>query len=138
MKTLVLYYSYTGNTKRIALELAAKEGADSAEILDARRPGKFRAYTAGIFAVIKGKAWPMQPLDVDWSAYDRIILCAPVWASNPPPVVISALALLPEGKSVDVKLVSASGKNECKERLEGILSGRGCTLIGIEDIKVGR
>lgn len=135
MKTLVLFYSYSGNTKRLVNELAAKESFDIAEILDVRRPGKFKAYTAGCFAAMKGKAWPIRPLSADFSAYDRIILLASVWAGHPAPPVYAALELLPEGKSVEVKMVSGSGDCGCEERLRRIIESKGSTLAGFENIK---
>jgi len=135
MKTLVIYYSYSGKTKTIAVELAEKESFDIAEIKDVRRPGKLKAYVGGILAVMRGKAWPAKPLEVDWTAYDRVMLLAPVWADNPPPVVLSALQQLPEGKTVDIKMVSMSGKSNCKERLESAINAKGNVLGNLEDIK---
>ena len=136
MATLVLFYSYSGKTRSIAQEFAAKESAGIAEIEDVRRPGKLKAYIGGILAVIRGKAWPMRPLEVDWTAYDHVILLTPVWADNPPPVVLSALKQFPEGKTVAVKMVSMSGNSDCKERIETIIKSRGSILEGIENIKV--
>ena len=136
MKTLVIYYSYTGHTKALATVLVAVESADVAEIKDVVRPGTFKAYAAGCFAAIRGKTWPIQPLDVDWEAYDRLILMSPVWASSVPPEVNSLLTRLPEGKSVYVKMVSKSGHSECKSRLETIIKAKSGTLDGFEDIKV--
>ena len=78
MKTLVMYYSYTGHSKTRAHSLAKKESADIAEINETKRPGKLKAYSAGCFAAISGKSWPIQPLGVDLAAYDRIILFSPV------------------------------------------------------------
>ena len=134
MKTLILYYSYTGNTRAIAEELAKNESADIVEIKDVKRPGKIKAYTAGILASIRGKAWKIQPLSVNMTDYDRLILLSPVWASNPPPAVNALLELLPADKTVSVKMISQSGKSECKERLESILTNKGCTLESLEDI----
>ena len=134
MKTLVLYYSYSGNTKNVAREAATVESADIAEIFDRSRPGKLRAYTAGIVASIRGKAWPIQPLGVDLSAYDRLIMLSPVWASNPTPAFNAALKLLPEGKTVAIKMISASGKSECKERVESVITSKGGTLESFEDV----
>jgi len=134
MKTLVIFYSYSGCTKALAATVAA-EGHDTVEIRDARHPGKFRAYSVGCFAAMRGKAWPIQPLDAELAAYDRLILLAPVWAGNPPPAVNALLERLPEGKAVWVKLVSSSGKSSCKARLEALIAAKGCSLESFEDIR---
>ncbi|MCL1848914.1 MAG: hypothetical protein FWF83_04485, partial [Clostridiales bacterium] len=105
------------------------------EIKDVSRPGIFKAYTAGIFASIKGKAWPMQPLDADLAAYSRYILMAPVWAGNPPPVVNDFLEILPSGKAVAVKMIAASGKSDCKERISKTIEAKGSSMESFEDIK---
>jgi flavodoxin len=135
MKTLVIFYSYSGKTKSIAGEIAAKESADIIEIKDAKRLGKLKAYTTGIIASMRGKPWPIQPLDVDFTKYDRLILLAPVWADNPPPAFNALLEILPEGKAVSVKMVSMSGKSNCKERVEASITVRGGVLESFEDIK---
>lgn len=135
MKTIVLFYSYSGNTKAVAEELAGKENADIAEIKDVKRPGKFKAYTAGCFAAMRGGAWRIQPLGVDLSAYDGLILLSPVWAGNPAPAFNAALERLPQGKTVSVKMISASGKSSCRERLETAIKAKGGVLESFEDIK---
>ena len=138
MKTLIIFYSYSGSTKAIAEELAAAESADIKEIKDLKRLGKLKAYTAGIFASIRGKAWKIQPLNVNMSEYDRLILLAPVWADNPPPAFNAFLELLPEGKTISIKMVSMSGKSNCKERLERAIIAKDCVLESFEDIKVNK
>jgi menaquinone-dependent protoporphyrinogen IX oxidase len=135
MRTLILYYTYSGNTRKIAAGLAATESADIAEIKDLKRPGKLKAYVAGSFAAMKGKAWPIQPLDANLADYDRLILMAPIWAGHPAPAFYSAVGLLPEGKAVVLKMVSASGKSSCQERLEAMVQEKGCQAEGFEDVK---
>jgi len=135
MKTLIIFYSYTGHAKARAEALATAESADSAEIKDVRRPNKLKAYTVGCFAAMRGKSWPIQPLNADMAAYDRLILLSPTWASNPPPAIHALLAQLPEGKTVAVKMVSASGKSGCKERMEATVKAKDCTLESFEDYK---
>jgi len=135
MKTLLVFYSYTGNTEALAKTLAAVESADATEIKDVVRPGKLKAYFSGCFAAIRGKAWPIKYLDTDLLAYDRIILMSPVWAGNPPPAVNTFLARLPEGKSIFVKMVSGSGHSSCRERIEITVKARGSSLDDFEDIK---
>ena len=135
MKTLVVFYSYSGNTKKIASELAANEAADICEIKDISRPGIIKAYTKGILDTVRGKSRPIQSLNTDLAAYDCLFLLSPVWAGNPPPPVNAALEKLPRGKTVSIKMVSASGKSDCKERLEKVLAAKGCVLADFEDIK---
>ena len=136
MKTLILFYSYSGKTKAIAQELATEEAVDIAEIKDIKRPGKLKAYTAGIIAVMRNKLWPIQPLNVDLAAYDRLILLAPVWAGKPPPPFSSVIELLPSGKLITIKMVSMSGKSDCRERLDAAIKAKGSELESFEDIKV--
>ena len=137
MKPLTIYYSYTGHTKALAEETATKESADLAEIKDRRRPGKVKAYSLGIIAAIRGKAWPIEPPRIDLGGYERIILLAPVWAGNPAPAVNALLETLPGGRSVSVIMVSGSGKSECRERLEARIKAKGCVLESFEDVKKG-
>jgi len=135
VKTLIIFYSYSGHTKAIAGELAANESANIAEIKDKKRPGVLKAYVVGCFAAIRGKAWPIQQLDAVLTDYDRLVLLAPIWASNPPPAFNAMLELLPKGKSIVVKMVSGSGESRCKERLEAIIKSKSCILESFEDIK---
>ena len=134
MKTLVVYYSYSGHTKAIATELAARESADIAEIKDVKRPSGMKIWTAGIVASIRGKSWPIQPLGVDCAQYERLILLAPVWADNPPPAFNAFMAQLPEGKTVAVKMVSRSGKSNCVKRLEAEIKSKGGVLESFADL----
>jgi flavodoxin len=135
MKTLHIFYSYTGHTKAIAQKSAAEGPADNVEILDVKRPGMFKAYTAGCYASIKGKAWPIKPLGADLSAYDRLVLLSPIWAGNVPPAVNSFLENLPGKKTIAVKVVSASGKCSCRAKIESIVKSKNCSLESYENIK---
>jgi flavodoxin len=135
MKTLILFYSYSGKTKAIAEQLAAEKSADLAEIRDVKRPGTLKAYLAGCPAAIGGKAWPIQMLEVDMAGYDQLHLLSPVWAGNPPPAVTAVLEKLPAGKTVAVTMVSASGGSNCRERVEAAIVAKGCTLAGWEDVR---
>jgi len=136
MNTLVIYYTYSGSTKAVATEYAANESADIIEIIEKKRPGKLKAYTAGIVASIRGSSWQVQPLETDFTKYEKLVLFAPVWASNPPPAFNAMLKQLPSGKTVSIKMVSRSGVSECRERLEAVIKDAGSELADFEDIKV--
>ena len=135
MKTLIIYYSFSGRTRAIAKELAAKESADIVEIKDVKHLGRLKAYTAGIVASVRGKAWPIQPMGANFALYDRLILLAPIWANNPPPAFNAMLVRLPAGKTVSVKMVSMSGRSNCKDRLEKVIRTKGSIMDSFENIK---
>lgn len=81
MKALTLYYSYGGNTKRIAELIQKETGGDIARI-DTVVP-----YSGDYDAVVDqgqrenadGFCPELKPLDLDLSAYDTLILGSPVW-----------------------------------------------------------
>jgi hypothetical protein len=131
MKTIILYYSYKGHTKARAEELAKAEAADIVEIKDKKRPNLIRAGYGGF----RNKPWAIEPLSVDLTQYDRIILMSSVWAGHPTPAFNAVLADLPSGKNVDVKLVSGGGATKCQDKIRTALSARGCEMTSFEDIK---
>jgi flavodoxin len=136
MKTLVIYYSFSGSTKEIAEKYAKEKSNDIIEIKDEKPLAKFKAYTTGILAARNGTAWAIKPIDVDYSSYERIVLLAPVWANNPPPAFWAYMKQLPFNKTISIKMVSMSGKSNCKDRLSAIIEAKSCRLESFEDINV--
>lgn len=81
MKTLILYYSYGGNTKRIA-EMIQKEIGGDIVRLDTVVPydGDYdTVVNQGQRENAKGYCPELKPLHIDWKAYNTIILGSPVW-----------------------------------------------------------
>lgn len=134
MKQLILYYSYTGNTKAYAQELAATLGADLCQVQEVKRKGTLAAYTAGCIQAMGCKQVPIKPLEAELAGYDRIILAAPVWASRQAPAINSAIGLLPAGKEVALHLVSASGGGK-SDKMQALVEQRGCTVTEVKLIK---
>jgi flavodoxin len=135
MSTLILYYSYTGNTRVKALALAQKESYDIAEIIDKKRFSKLKTFFVGCPKAISGKPSPIKNIGVDLAKYDHIALMSPVWAGNPPPAVNAALEQLPPGKLITVTMVSSSGKSNCHERIRTVIEQKGSTLESFADTK---
>ena len=81
MKSIIIYYSYGGNTKRIANMIHEKKGYDMVEI----KP--VTSYTNNYQKLVDGEENKMhqeevveiEPIHVDLSNYDTIILGTPVW-----------------------------------------------------------
>lgn len=81
MKTLILYYSYDGNTRKIAEKIREKTGGDLAEI-ETVTPyeGDYNSVVdQGQREVNAGYMPPIKPLTVDLSEYDKIYFGTPVW-----------------------------------------------------------
>ena len=134
MKELVLFYSYSGNTKKAAEKFAQDNNFDICEVVDEKRPNKLAAYTAGIVKVIKNSGRKIKPLDVKFEDYDIINVFSPVWANHVTPSIVSAFKLLPSGTKIKLFMVSASGKSGQESQSKRV-TDLGLELIGYEDIK---
>ena len=81
MKTLILYYSYLGNTKRIAEMIQKEIGGDIARIetVVPYDSDYNKVVNQGQAEVNRGYMPKLKPLDIRFEDYDRIILGTPVW-----------------------------------------------------------
>jgi flavodoxin len=111
MKTLVVYYTRTGNSKFAAETVAAELGADVEEVVDLKnRKGRFAFLPAGRDAM-QGKLTEIaerkrNPLD-----YDLIVIVQPVWAGSPTPAIRTYLKKNDlSGKKVALFFSDASDK----------------------------
>lgn len=118
MKTLIVYYTRTGNTRRCAELLAKETGADVEEIVDnTRRDGIFGYMKSGFQAAmritVKIEQTKKEPKD-----YDMVILCTPVWANNITPAIRTYL----KGNNLENKkvalLITHGGSGEKKTERE--------------------
>ncbi len=92
MKTLVVFYSRDGLTKKVALSLADLLQADSEELVDLTdRRGIWGWLYAGRDA-LKRRLTKLQPLGRTPDAYDLGIIGSPYWAGNMAPAVRTFLA----------------------------------------------
>ncbi|MBD3355247.1 flavodoxin [Candidatus Woesearchaeota archaeon] len=86
MKTLVVYYSRTGNTKKVAEDIAKELKADVDEIKDkAKREGFFNYFKSGYHAARK-KLTEIGTAK-DPFKYDLVIIGTPVWSWTVTPAV---------------------------------------------------
>lgn len=81
MKTLVVYYSYGGNTRGVAEQIQRATGADIAEIKTAEPyTGSYDdVVDQGEREVRAGYKPAILPLEKDIADYDTIVLGTPVW-----------------------------------------------------------
>ncbi len=82
MKSLVVFYSRTGTTKRIGETLAQLLACESEELVDTKkRSGPLGFVSAGRDAQAK-KLTTLADISHDPALYDLVILGTPIWAST--------------------------------------------------------
>jgi len=135
MKTIILYYSWSGKTKALAVKKAGEIGADIEEITEVKRPSGFGAFFVGAPKALKRKTVNIKPIVVDLKFYDQIIVMAPVWASYPAPAFNNIVEAIPSGKKVEIIMISASGgTKKSAEGTKKLFTDKGCEVAGYTDI----
>jgi flavodoxin len=87
MKTLVVYYTRTGNSKFAAETIAAELGADVEEVIDLKkRQGKLAYMSCGRDAMSE-KETEIVATKRNPAEYDLIVIAQPVWAWSPTPAI---------------------------------------------------
>jgi flavodoxin len=136
MKTLVLFYSFSGSTRKLASQKAAETGANIEEIIETKKMSVLKAYTAGIYKSVKRKKAQIQPIKSQLNSYEKIIIMSPVWAGKPAPAFNSIAELLPSGKKIELVMVCAgSGTKSSAEGTKNLITARGCEVTDYTDIK---
>lgn len=134
MSTIIIYYSYSGNTHKYATELAKKENADIYEIKDIKRPGKFKTFIIGCPKAMGHKTFQVETINIDFSKYDRYIICSPIWAGHPAPEINNVFEVLPKGSNLELHMISSSG-NSSKDTMIEWLKGKGFNITKYIDTK---
>jgi len=135
MKTLILFYSYSGNTREIANKKAIELNADIEEIFDVKRPNWFN----GSWYAMKRCKTPIKPLNSNLNDYDTIILMSPIWASSPMSALNSVIDMLPSGKEIQVMMVTGGGNSkDSKDKTIEFIKEKGCEVVSYVDISAKR
>ncbi len=84
MRSLIVYYSMSGNVKKTAERIAAKTGADLLELIPVKAyPDKgAKKFIWGGKSALMGAKPALQPYSFDAARYDTVIFGTPVWASS--------------------------------------------------------
>jgi flavodoxin len=91
-KILVVYYSRSGNTKKVSEDLAKRLGADIEQIVDKKdRSGTGGYFIAGKDAMM-GNLADIEPLKKDPAQYDLVIIGTPIWSWDMTPAVRTYLS----------------------------------------------
>ncbi|NPV87975.1 hypothetical protein HPY42_00395 [Coprothermobacteraceae bacterium] len=110
MRTLIVYFSGSGNNKRVAEKLADLIKADIERLDDGQR----RCFFRDGFQAATQKTVAIKQLTKDLDYYDDIVLVTPVWAGNLPAAVRTFLLNYKDrllGKRVWLASCSGSGED---------------------------
>jgi flavodoxin len=127
MKTVILYYSRTRKTAKVAKTLAEQIGADSIEIIDFKdRMGAINYIKSTIDALRENKTH-IKPEKLDLTEYDLVYIGTPTWAGKPAPAIITMIDRC-DLKDKDVILFSTMGNNggeKVNDRMKEKIEARG-------------
>ena len=92
-KTLIVYYSRTGNTKAVCESLAKEIDADIVEIKDLKNRMSKLGIIGGMFRTILGMRTKIFPEKIDMTNYSSVVLSSPIWAAKVAPALRTAIYL---------------------------------------------
>jgi flavodoxin len=133
MKSIVVYYSYSGNTRKVAEilaeHLAEKYETQTLELKPLDESKNFFVQGGRAYRHIRAE---LDDVNFDLASYDLICLGTPVWAFTSTPA-INAYAQACEGlvnKTVILFTTSGGiGDKRCLDYLQGILSKKGAGIF---------
>ena len=79
-KILVIFYSRSGTTRRIAMALSATLGGSVEEIVEGRGRDGFLGYCRSIIEARRKQSPNIMPAKNDPSSFDLVVIGTPVWA----------------------------------------------------------
>jgi flavodoxin len=144
MKSIVIYYSYSGNTKKVAdilVEYLAQQGeVNTIELKAQDESGNFFTQCSRAFWRKRAK---IEPINFDLLQFDLICLGTPVWAFGPAPTINTFLDQCAglENKKVILFTTygSGTGNGRCLKFMQDILSNKGASnfnRFSIQQFKV--
>ena len=145
MKSAVIYYSYSGNTKQVAnllVEHLNSQGeVNKIELTPLDESKSFLGQCRRAFSHARAK---VEPVNFDLSGFDLICLGTPVWAFGPAPAMNTYLDNCSGVAGKDVILFSTfgsgTGNERCLNYMQDILSKKGSSnfnSFSIQQSKVG-
>jgi flavodoxin len=87
MKSLVVYYSRSGNSKFVAQKIAEKICADTEEVIDKKNRRGLIGFLKAGYDATQGKETAIEETRFLPINYDLIVIGTPIWNSRPTPAV---------------------------------------------------
>jgi flavodoxin len=130
MKSIVIYYSYSGNTRKLAMVLndyLAQKG--ESQLLELHALDEARSFLGQCRRAVTHTKAKLAPVNFDFSGYDLICFGTPVWAFAPAPAMNSCLD---KCTGLDNKRIllfstygSGTGNERCLRFMQELLAKKG-------------
>lgn len=130
MRSLIVYYSYTGNTKKVAqvLKEVLRETKE-VDIFELEPEDESNIFFIQAIRALSGKRAILKQAPLDVAGYELICIGTPVWALAPPPAVNSYIDGLKniEGKDAICFITCGSGlgADRCLNTMKAALKKKG-------------
>ena len=122
MKSLVVFYSRTGNARFVAQTVAAEIGADLEELVDLKKRSGIIGYFGGGSDARRGKETGLGPTTKSYADYDLIVVGTPIWAGRPAPAITTYLRKNSlEGKKVAAFFVQGGKRPQGIEQVKALI-----------------
>jgi DNA-binding transcriptional ArsR family regulator len=131
IRICVIFYSYSGITRRVAEGVRNASGCDIIEVRTKKPYTPLSVFTTGILRSRKMTCDPVEPAMIDVSSYDLIVIGTPVWAGRAAPGINGAVRALQgcEGKRAVIFTTYLNQPGDALPMLHKALADRGVTII---------
>ena len=130
MKSIIIYYSYSGNTQKVAVILggALREKGET-ETLELNPLDESDKFFTQCHRALKRVRAKLEPVNFDLTGYDLICFGTPVWAFGPAPAMNTYLDKCSgvAGKKAILFTTygSGTGNNRCLNYMQELLAKKG-------------
>lgn len=138
MKTLIVYYSKTGTTKKLAQMLAKELNADTEELIDKKKRSGIIGWIIGGRDGMKRIPTQIATVQKNPANYDMVLIGGPLWGFKGVAPASRTYLLQNKDKIKKIALFMTRGGNASSDpALEDLKKVYGKTVLGTLDIKQG-
>jgi flavodoxin len=130
---LVVYYSRTGSTKKVAEYITKQLGADMEAIIDLKKRSGASGFVLGGKDALTRKETKISEIKKDPSKYNLVIVGSPLWAGNMPPAIRTYLNKYKANINSVAFFATSGGANQGKifEEVKSLLDKEFISSMGI-------
>lgn len=131
IRACVIFYSYSGITRRVAEGIRNASGCDLVEVRTKKPYTWLNLFPTGVMRARKQACDPIEQETIDVSGYDLLIIGTPVWTGKPTPAINAAVHALTgcEGKMAVVFITYLNCPGKALEDLSKALADRGVRVM---------